>query len=82
LITFELVLAYHSGDAFQQAPRNELFVFSAGRGTEPTNYEETNIRGGRNIGERDARTGADGSDQVAVVCVFTGSRTGRTFGSP
>ena len=40
------------------------------------------MRGGRNMGERGARTGESGSGQTAVVTVFAEARTGLAFGSP
>ena len=40
------------------------------------------MRGGRNMGERGARTGEGGSGQTAVVTVFAEATTGPAFGSP
>jgi hypothetical protein len=40
------------------------------------------MRGGRNMGERGARTGDGDSGLTLATTVFTTSRTGPTFGSP
>lgn len=40
------------------------------------------MRGGRNMAERDAKTGQRNTGRIVLITVLTRFRTGRPFGSP